>query len=101
MTINTTPVKISTREKKKEIKEVGPTQENEMHRFTLKELEEKKYHFLDSDVSNMLEDLLQTKVVKLPECKCLEGMGHCRPPYGARFSCSLFCQVSQFHKATC
>ncbi|KAL6347698.1 hypothetical protein AAG906_026227 [Vitis piasezkii] len=60
-TINTAPVKISARDKKKVVKEAGPTQENERCRFTLKELEEKKYHFLDFDVPNMLEDLLQKK----------------------------------------
>ncbi|KAJ9678771.1 hypothetical protein PVL29_020845 [Vitis rotundifolia] len=58
MTINTTPVKISARDKKKEVKEDGPIQENERRRFTLKELEEKKYPFPDSDVPNLLEDLL-------------------------------------------
>ena len=68
-TINTAPVKISARDKKKVVKEVGPTQENERCRFTLKELEKKKYHFLDSDVPNMLEDLLQKNVIELPECK--------------------------------
>ena len=57
MMINTVPIKISTRDKKKEIKEVGPTRENERRRFILKELEEKKYHFPYSDVPNILEDL--------------------------------------------
>ena len=57
MTINTTPVKILTRDKKKEVKEVGPTQENERLWFTLKEFKEKKYHFPYSDVPNILEDL--------------------------------------------
>ena len=69
MMVNTTPIKILVQDKKNEVKKVGPTQENEMCRFTLKELEEKKYHFLDSDVPNMLEDLLQTKVIELLECK--------------------------------
>ena len=58
MTVNVT----LARDKKKEVKEVRPTQENERCRFTLKELEEKKYHFPDFDVPNMLEDLLQKKV---------------------------------------
>ena len=53
-----TPIKISMRDKKKEVKEARPAQENERCRFTLKELEEKKYHFLDFDVPSMLEDLL-------------------------------------------
>ena len=79
-TINTPPVKISARDKKKEVKEAGLTQENERCRFTLKELEEKKYHFPDSDVPHMLEDLLQKKVAKLPKYKHLEEMGHVNDP---------------------
>ena len=78
--INTAPVKISARDKKKVVKEVGPTQENERCRFTLKELEKKKYHFLDSDVPNMLEDLLQKNVIELPECKHKKKMGHVNNP---------------------
>ena len=58
MKVNMTPIKISTRDKKKEVKEARSTQENERCRFTLKELEEKKYHFLDFDVPSMLENLL-------------------------------------------
>ena len=58
MTINMTPIKIWASDKKKEVKEVGPIQENERRRFTLKELEEKKYPFPDFNVPNMLEDLL-------------------------------------------
>ncbi|KAL6332976.1 hypothetical protein AAG906_019991 [Vitis piasezkii] len=66
MMINMAPIKISTRDKSKEVKEVGPIQENERRRFTLKELEEKKYHFPDSDVPNMLEDLLRKRLSILP-----------------------------------
>ena len=58
MMANTTPIKISTRDKKKEVKEAAPTQENERCWFTLKELEEKKYHFPNFDVPSMLENLL-------------------------------------------
>ena len=56
--VNTTLIKISAKDKKKELKEVRLTQENEKRWFTLKELNEKKYHFLDSVVPNMLEDLV-------------------------------------------
>ena len=80
MTINTAPVKISTMDKKNEVKEDGLIQENERRRFTLKELEEKKYHFPDSDVSNILEDLLQKKVIKLPECRHPEEMDRVNDP---------------------
>ena len=41
MMVNTTPMKISVRGKKKKVKDVKPTQENERCRFTLKELKEK------------------------------------------------------------
>ena len=75
MVVNTTPIKILVQDKKKEVKEAGPTQEKERCRFTLKELKEKKYHFPDYDVPNMLEDLLQKKVIELSKCKHLEEMG--------------------------
>ena len=58
MTVNVT----LARDKKKEVKDARPTQENERCWFTLKELKEKRYHFPDSDVPSMLEDLLQKKV---------------------------------------
>ena len=58
MMVNTTPIKILVRDKQNELKEVRLTQENEKRWFTLKELKEKKYHFLDFDVPNMLEDLV-------------------------------------------
>ena len=80
MTVNATPIKISRPDKKKEIKEVRPTQENERCRLSLKELEEKKYPFPDSDVPSMLEDLLQKNVIKLPKCKRLEEMGRVNDP---------------------
>ncbi|KAH7846327.1 hypothetical protein Vadar_012559 [Vaccinium darrowii] len=44
-------------------------------RPTLKELQEKRYTFPDSDVPSMLEDLLEKNVIQLPECKRLEEMG--------------------------
>ena len=74
--INTATVKISARDKKKEVKEAELTQENKRYRFTLKELEEKKYHFPDFDMPNVLEGLLQKKVIELPECKRSKEMGH-------------------------
>ena len=41
-------------------------------RLTLKELQQKKYPFLDSVLSRMLDDLLQNEVIELSESKCLE-----------------------------
>jgi len=44
-------------------------------RPTLKELQEKKYPFPDSDLLGMLDDLLQKGVIKLPESKRQEEVG--------------------------
>ena len=80
MIVNTTPIKISTQDKKKKMKKARPTQENERCRFTLKELEKKKYHFSDFDMPSMLEDLIQKKVIEIPECKRPEEMSHVNDP---------------------
>ncbi|KAM1579590.1 hypothetical protein ACFX1Z_041014 [Malus domestica] len=71
MTVNTAPVKIPTRGKA--IQAEG-FHDQEMRRRTLKELEEKTYPFPDSDVVAVLEDLLEKKVIGLPECKRPEEM---------------------------
>ncbi|CAL5441882.1 unnamed protein product [Camellia sinensis] len=61
------PIKISMKDKKKEErKETHPS---------LKELQEKKYPFPDSDIPGMLKDLLEKKVIQLPECKRPEEIG--------------------------
>ena len=46
----------------------------------MKELEDKKYHFLNSDVPSMLEDLLYKKVIELSECKRPKEMGRVNDP---------------------
>ena len=55
-------------------------QEKERRQPTLKEMEERTYPFPDSDVSEMLDDLLEKKIIKLPECKRLEEMGLTNDP---------------------
>lgn len=49
-------------------------------RPTQKEFQEKKYPFLDSDLSGMLDDLLEKDVIELPEPKCLEKAGRTVDP---------------------
>ena len=39
------------------------------YKNTLRELEQKTYHFPDFDVTAMLDDLVEKKVIKLPKCK--------------------------------
>ena len=38
-------------------------------RPTLQEMQEKQYPFPDSDISNMLDHLLELKLIELPEMK--------------------------------
>ncbi|KAM1216632.1 hypothetical protein ACFX2J_012891 [Malus domestica] len=82
MTVNTAPVKIPTRGKA--IQAEG-FRDQEMRRRTLKELEEKTYPFPDSDVVAMLEDLLDKKVISLPECRRPEEMNRTDNPRYCKF----------------
>ncbi|KAB2630499.1 hypothetical protein D8674_008018 [Pyrus ussuriensis x Pyrus communis] len=77
MTVNTTPVKIPTRSK---AIQTEAFRDQEIRRRTLKELEEKTYPFPDSDVVAMLKDLLDKKVIDLPECKRPEDMNRTNSP---------------------
>ncbi|KAM1301885.1 hypothetical protein ACFX2H_012865 [Malus domestica] len=56
-----------------------------MRRRILKELEEKTYPFPDSDVAAMLEDLLDKKVIDLPECRRPEEMNYTYSPRYCKF----------------
>ncbi|KAM1348395.1 hypothetical protein ACFX2F_002576 [Malus domestica] len=82
MTVNTTPVKISTRGK---AIQTEAFRDQEMRRRTLKELEEKIYPFPDSDVVAMLDDLLDKKVISLPECRRPEEMNRTDNPRYCKF----------------
>ncbi|KAM2335462.1 hypothetical protein ACFXTH_012872 [Malus domestica] len=82
MTINTAPVKVSTRGK---VIQTEAFRNQEMRRRTLKELEEKTYPFPNSDVVAMLEDLLDKKVIDLPECRRPEEMNHTDSPRYCKF----------------
>ncbi|KAM1302227.1 hypothetical protein ACFX2H_013179 [Malus domestica] len=82
ITVNTSPVKISTRGKAIQTKAFCG---QEMRRRTLKELEEKAYPFPDSDVVAMLDDLLDKKVIGLPECRRSEEMNRTDSPRYCKF----------------
>ncbi|KAM1743803.1 hypothetical protein ACFX12_013665 [Malus domestica] len=56
-----------------------------MRRRTLKELEEKTYPFPDSDVVAMLDDLLDKKVIGLPECRWPEEINRTDSPRYCKF----------------
>ncbi|KAM2657977.1 hypothetical protein EV1_013288 [Malus domestica] len=68
------PIKISSKTKAKEIKRGEPPRTQERYKNTLRELEQKAYPFPDSDMDAMLDDLLEKKVIELPECKRPEEM---------------------------
>ncbi|KAM1791252.1 hypothetical protein ACFX12_035236 [Malus domestica] len=82
MTVNTSPVKISTRGK---AIQTEAFRDQEMRRRTLKELEEKTYPFPDSDVVAMLDDLLDKKVIGLPESRRSEEMNRTDSPRYCKF----------------
>ncbi|KAM1953962.1 hypothetical protein EV2_024142 [Malus domestica] len=82
MTVNTAPVKIPTRGKAIQNEAFH---DQEMRRHTLKELEEKTYPFPDSDVVAMLDDLLDKKVISLPECRRPEEINRTDSPRYCKF----------------
>ena len=86
-TISTSPVKtssaparISSKNKAKEIKRDEPSRTQDRFKNTLRELEQKTYPFPDSDMAAMLDDLLEKKVIELPECKRPEEMNRVNDP---------------------
>ncbi|KAM1523200.1 hypothetical protein ACFX14_013266 [Malus domestica] len=82
MTVNTAPVKIPSRGK---AIQAEVFRDQEIRRRILKELEEKTYPFPDSDVVAMLEDLLEKKVIGLPECRQPEEMNRTDRPRYCKF----------------
>ncbi|KAH7837810.1 hypothetical protein Vadar_018288 [Vaccinium darrowii] len=79
MIVTTALVMITTKDKKREVKKKFRSVEKDK-RPTLKELQAKKYPFSDSNVPGMLEDLLEKKVIQLPECKGPEKIGRVNDP---------------------
>ncbi|KAM1079611.1 hypothetical protein ACFX2B_014157 [Malus domestica] len=74
------PIKISSKTNVKEIKRSEPPRTQERYKNTLRELEQKAYPFPDSDMDAMLDDLLEKKVIELPECKWSEEMNRINDP---------------------
>jgi len=52
---------------------------------TLKEFQEKKYPFADSDLSGMLDDSLENEIIELPTLKRLEEAGRTTDPKYRRY----------------
>ena len=66
MIVTTAPLKVPVKPK---IKEQTSALTQERRRPTLQEIQEKKYPFPDSDISNMLDHLLELKLIELLEMK--------------------------------
>ncbi|KAM2838647.1 hypothetical protein COP1_030341 [Malus domestica] len=85
-TTNTTPIKTSSVpvkisfNKAREIKKGEPSHTQDRYKNTLRELEQKVYPFPDSDMDAMLDDLMEKKVIELPECKRPEEMNRINDP---------------------
>ncbi|KAM2532779.1 hypothetical protein PS1_001343 [Malus domestica] len=74
------PIKISFNNKANEIKRSEPSHTQDRYKNTLRELEQKVYPFPDSDMDAMLDDLLEKKVIELPECKRPKEMNRINDP---------------------
>ena len=68
--MDTKPLKISSDGKKSQLtKASSSAQDKTKWKVSLKEKQKQKYHFLDSNVSSMLDELLKSKLIQLPESK--------------------------------
>ncbi|XP_027170498.1 uncharacterized protein LOC113770278 [Coffea eugenioides] len=80
MTINTAPMKIATKVSRKVTEKLDPYQNRSIRRPTLKEMQEKEYPFLESDLQGMFDDLFKEKLLELPEMKRPEEAGQVNDP---------------------
>ena len=80
MIVNTVEVKVPRRGAYANKKQLEGWQKNEVRRLTFKEHEQKVYLFPDEDVPNILEQLLQLKLIELLECRRLEDLGKVDDP---------------------
>ncbi|KAL0420666.1 UNVERIFIED_CONTAM: hypothetical protein Slati_3089500 [Sesamum latifolium] len=80
MAINTAPIKISSNDRKKPEKPEDQRVTNDRRRPILKELQEKEYPFPDSDVPYIFDELLERKLIELPESKHPDEAGRVNDP---------------------
>ena len=81
MIVSTTPLKFVSKEKKVEKRR----DEGEKRCLTLKERQEKVYPILDSDLPDMLDQLLEKQLIQLPECKRLAKMKRVNDPNYSKY----------------
>ncbi|KAA0050372.1 ty3-gypsy retrotransposon protein [Cucumis melo var. makuwa] len=78
MVVHATPLKSFS--KRKETKFERKHDSDEKRRPNLKDRQKKTYPLHDSDVTDMLEQLLENQLIQLPECKQLEQAGKTYDP---------------------
>ncbi|XP_057249297.1 uncharacterized protein LOC130590767 [Beta vulgaris subsp. vulgaris] len=84
VTTTSAPVKISAKPKDEQ-KKGSFVKNGKKDRLTLKELQAKKYPFPDSDLAGMLEDLLEKRIIELPDSKRPEEAGRTSDPNYCRY----------------
>ncbi|KAI3461544.1 hypothetical protein Pfo_018207 [Paulownia fortunei] len=80
MAVNTTPIKLRGNVNGKSGEKKDISQEIKQRKFTLKEMQAKKYPFLDSDVSGIFDDLLNANLIELPKMKRPKEVGQIDNP---------------------
>ena len=80
MAVNTAKVKVPRKGAKANEKQLEGWQKNEVRRLTFEKCEQKVYPFPDEDVPNILEQLLQLKLIELPKCRRPEDLGKVDDP---------------------
>ncbi|XP_070039747.1 uncharacterized protein [Nicotiana tomentosiformis] len=69
MNVNTSPVKFTTKVSKKQSMKCTSFQDKTSGKLTLKEMQEKEYSFMDSDVPAIFEEFLELNLIELTEMK--------------------------------
>ncbi|KAL0420245.1 UNVERIFIED_CONTAM: hypothetical protein Slati_3047400 [Sesamum latifolium] len=69
MTVNVAPFKLKSTVKNKVFPKNNVPYEKPQRKLTLKEMQVKQYPLLDSDVSEIFDDLLEANLIDLPEMK--------------------------------
>jgi hypothetical protein len=70
LVVNSTTTRVPTGVKRNDRATPSTFQKGERKKPSLKERQEKVYPFPDSDISRMLDDLLEANIIELPEVKC-------------------------------
>ena len=91
--VTTAPLKVPIKPKIKE-QTYALTQERR-RRPTLQEMQEKQYPFPDSDISNMLDHLLELKLIKLSKMKRPEKADQTNDPKYCKYHCLIGHPIEQ------